>query len=105
VAEDYEDEEYDHSRAKEDARNAALGKAGMVTVLIENTYSCGRVSHKLGELPEPTGQPDDEWWDKVWGYTGDGHQCGESDNALYEAKIIVAVARPELVGLSREWGG
>lgn len=46
----------------------------------------------------------DLWWDDiVHPLTGDGHPCGVSEHALYEAKIVDAPHCPTLVG--QVWSG
>lgn len=78
-----------------------------VTVLIENTYTCGRESSSEEQVPYPEpGQDLDDWFDDVVNpLTGDGHPCGSSEHALYEATIIAAPDRPELVGETSSWEG
>lgn len=84
-----------------------------VTLKIENTYVCGRESEFEKTAPAPTtigpadeyGQLDlGDWWDEhVHDLTGDGHPCGASEDAMYEATIIAA-DDPALVGQKMEWG-
>lgn len=78
-----------------------------VTVLIENSYACGRESTREVQVPPPApGQDLQEWFDeRVNEHTGDGHPCGASEHALYEARIIAAPDRPELVGEHTSWEG
>ena len=74
-----------------------------------NTYSCGREStthHDIDDTDLPAydvaTEYFDELWDFLWEYSGDGHPCGEKDNAYYEIEILDA-ADPALVGLGNEW--
>lgn len=87
---------------------------GVVTVLIENTYSCGRESWAVWNVSAPpvlVGDADEreqllrDWFtDEVHDLTGDGHPCGSREHALYEA-TITAGDRPELVGQTYSWEG
>ncbi|OLT09679.1 hypothetical protein BJF78_30100 [Pseudonocardia sp. CNS-139] len=81
--------------------------AGTVTVQIDNTYACGHSSTAQAQVAAPTPDQDlDVWWNEtVQPHTGDGHACGASENALYEARVVEAPGRPELVGLSTDWEG
>lgn len=75
-----------------------------VTVEIENSYECGRESKSTVVLELPEGVDMDEWFeDTVQEHTGDGHPCGERENAIYAAKIVAATD-PTLIGESHEWG-
>jgi hypothetical protein len=78
-----------------------------VTVLIENTYTCGRESADAVTVPAPAvGQDVDAWWDEhLHGRTGDGHPCGSREHALYEVRIAAAVGQPDLVGEWTSWEG
>jgi hypothetical protein len=73
-----------------------------VTVRMTNTYACGRKTsgeHTVIGLPDAGDGGLDEWWETNALYlTGDGHPCGSSERALYEAEVIEAPGRPELVG-------
>jgi hypothetical protein len=81
-------------------------------VRIENTYSCGRESEHLATVSAvPFGaqvgsESLEDWFgETVHEHTGDGHPCGSSDYAVYEAEILIASDRPDLVGHTYEWGG
>lgn len=95
----------------------------VVTVKVENTYQCGRESESVHELPAPPSNagpwtpgelPTDvpgpadvlaDWFDAVAReVTGDGHACGQSEDALHTVTIVAAPGRPELVGQSHEFG-
>ena len=88
---------------------------GKVTVHVTNTYTCGRESESWVDVPGPPSPvtlDDDgevdlyDWWDLyVHDHMGDGHQCGSSEHALYEATIVDAPGRDELTGLSTSWEG
>ena len=48
----------------------------------------------------------ESWWDDgVHDRAGDGHSCGPSEHAMYEALIVEASGRPDLVGESMSWVG
>ena len=75
-----------------------------VTVRIENTYVCGRTSSNVIEVTAPP-IVDDAWWDDhVLEHTGDGHPCGATEDATYDARIIDAPADSGLVGQTHSWG-
>lgn len=77
----------------------------MIEVLISNTYECGRTSSNRVDVRPPDGELDD-WWDEVvHPLTGDGHPCGASEHALYEALVVAAPGRPDLVGATQTWEG
>lgn len=76
-----------------------------VMVKIENHYECGRNSESIVLVPAPAGEVGDWWQEVVWDLTGDGHECGEADDALYEASIVAAPGREDLVGQTMSWGG
>lgn len=83
---------------------------GHVLVVIDNTYTCGRESRRTAWVPEPPAGVDEgelyEWFDEhVNELTGDGHPCGYSEHAMYEASIAIAPGRAELVGKSSSWEG
>jgi len=81
------------------------------TVRIENTYACGRESWDIAQVADPPAaaldddardeygiHPLDRWYtDVVHDHTGDGHPCGSSEHAVYEATIVEAP--PELAAL------
>lgn len=82
---------------------------GRVTVEIANSYACGRVSRATHVLPAPDPARDEgedwleRWFDDVvYDLTGDGHPCGASEDALYEARIVAGPAA--LVGQAYDWG-
>lgn len=78
-----------------------------VVVRIENTYVCGRQSVAEVEVPAPesVGLEHEVWWDVVvHQYTGDGHDGGSSEDALYEATIVGPEGRYD-VGTSCTWEG
>lgn len=76
-------------------------------VQIENTYACGRTSEAVIAVRGPVpGEPLDEWWDGIVSpHTGDGHDCGSSEHALYVATIVAADDPELLAGDSRTWEG
>lgn len=85
-----------------------------ITVLVENTYTCGRESEFVVELPQPSAHDEDaveQWWEEcAFDATGDAHltadgqPCAEREDALYEVTVLTAPSFPELVGEKREWG-
>jgi hypothetical protein len=83
------------------------GERGRVTVEVSNTYVCGRQSGGIEYVRYPMrGECLDAWWDEeVSTVTGDGHPCGSSEHALYEAVVLAAPHAPELVGHSWSWEG
>lgn len=79
----------------------------MVTVRIENAYACGRESWHTVEVEAPAITDSvEEWWeDVVYPHTGDGHPCGASEDANYEATIIDTTPDAAgLIGQRMEWG-
>lgn len=74
-----------------------------VTILVENTYACGRESSTTVTLPAPAELTDDWWQENVHQHSGDGHPCGAREHAMYEA-TITASTRPELVGTTHLLG-
>lgn len=80
-----------------------------VTVAVENTYSCGRESEAVLQLPPPRSLGEGDltaWWEEVVNpVTGDGHPCGAREHALYEVTVLEAPGLPELVGRTYEWEG
>lgn len=78
-----------------------------VKVCIDNTYACGRESTSEHDVRGPLqGESLGTWWDEVvHELTGDGHPCGASEHALYEATVIEA-DDPELnPGDTYSWEG
>jgi hypothetical protein len=79
-----------------------------VIVQIDNAYECSRRSISVKEVDPPPGlAPDvvEQWFEEVvYDLTGDGHDCGQSENAIYEATVIAAPEMPQLVGAKWEWG-
>lgn len=86
----------------------------MLTLKIENGYSCGRESVTRAEVESPpadlvlTGDPwedDSEWFEThIYNNTGDGHSCGSSDDALYDVYVEDSDDRADLVGMHWEIG-
>lgn len=66
-------------------------------VRIHNEYECGRSSDVIESVRSPLpGESAETWWqDVVQPLTGDGHPCGSSEHALYEA-TITRIDDPEL---------
>jgi hypothetical protein len=76
------------------------------TVEIVNSYACGRESRNVVSVRNPVpGESAEDWWeDAVYPCTGDGHDCGEREDAIYTA-TIVHIDDPYLsAGDSEEWG-
>lgn len=89
-----------------ETETASEAEIRTVTVLIENTYTCGRESSATVTLAAPApGRDLEVFWDVVHERTGDGHPCGSSEHALYEVRITEAPGRPELVGEWMSWEG
>src|SRR4051812_32755980 len=91
-------------------RNLEAQGPGAVVVSITNTYTCGRESGSEHVLVGPVPGADealvDDWFDLyVHDLTGDGHPCGSSEHAYYEATITDSPGRPELLGQSHSWEG
>jgi hypothetical protein len=85
-----------------------------VMIQIDNTYTCGRESSSVVTVNGPEdGRLTDKWWDEhVHEHTGDGHPCGSSEFAVYEATIIGVTGQfsavDDLIGLigeSHTWEG
>lgn len=72
----------------------------------ENAYEDGWESESVEEVPEFTGDPDDEdaLEEFLQTYTGDGHGAGNDLGYFYEI-VILEAANPDLVGRSMEWCG
>jgi hypothetical protein len=78
-----------------------------VTVEVSNTYACGRESTRITRVRGPVpGEGLDDWWqDVVHPLTGDGHPCGASEHALYEATVVRADDPELLPGDTYTWEG
>lgn len=78
-----------------------------ITVLIENTYECGRSSSARHDVPAPEGHDLEPWWeDVVHDLTGDGHPCGAREHGYYEATIVAAPALlVDLIDQTWVWEG
>jgi hypothetical protein len=77
-----------------------------VIVLIENAYECGRTSASRYSVQAPAVGSDLEAWfeTEIHDFTGDGHPCGASENAIYDTRIVDAPNRPDLLGQTYGWG-
>ena len=49
-------------------------------------------------------QGEEDLWDRLFDYTGDGHGAGRDLDAIYTVTVLESPDYPELVGLSNEWG-
>ncbi|MEQ3552605.1 hypothetical protein WIS52_19195 [Pseudonocardia nematodicida] len=89
------------------ANTGRAGGMGMITVRVESTYSCGHESEHPAVIRAPrAGEGVEEWFDDVVRpESGDGHSCGPSEHAHYEALVTVAPSRPDLLGQTRTWEG
>lgn len=79
----------------------------VTTVRASASYACGRESSRDVEVRTPVpGETLDSWWeDVVHPHMGDGHACGSSEHALYEARVLCTFD-PELnAGDTRTWEG
>lgn len=78
-----------------------------VTVRLNCTYRCGHCSSReVRVVPPDPGEAVDEWWDRVvLPETGDGHSCGSTEHALYEAVVVAAPGRGALRGAAASWEG
>lgn len=79
----------------------------MAVVKIHNEYECGRASNRTVHVRNPLpGERTSDWWDEVVNpETGDGHSCGSSEHAYYEATIEV-IDDPDLrAGDTMTWEG
>lgn len=77
-----------------------------VAVRITNTYECGRMTTSQVAVPVPEAPLEDWWEDEVHALTGDGHPCGSTENALYEAQIVWGPPGYEhLMGETYSWEG
>ncbi len=73
-------------------------------VQVENTYSDGHQSERVQEIQVEPFDDLEELWEQLHAYTGDGHGIGRGVDALYTVTVLESPNRPELVGLSNEWG-
>lgn len=80
---------------------------GTVTVRLTDTYRCGRSASREVHLAPPLpDEPLSGWWDRVvLPETGDGHPCGASEHALYEAEVVAAPSEPGMAGAMTSWEG
>lgn len=73
-------------------------------VQVENTYSDGHQSERVQEIQVEPFEDLEELWELLREFTGDGHGIGRDVDALYTVTVLESPNRPELVGLSNEWG-
>jgi hypothetical protein len=75
-------------------------------IRVENSYSDGHESMQELEIPEYTGDPDDDelFADHVRPYTGDGHGIGNRLYSMHEVTVLES-SNPALVGRVEEYGG
>lgn len=73
-------------------------------IKVENSYSDGHESEQVEKVQVEPFEDLEELWEQLREYTGDGHGIGRDVDALYTVTVLEAPERPELVGLSNEWG-
>lgn len=73
-------------------------------IKVENTYSDGHESEQVEKVQVEPFEDLEALWEQLREYTGDGHGIGRDVDALYTVTVLEAPERPELVGLSNEWG-
>jgi hypothetical protein len=73
-------------------------------IKVENTYSDGHESEQVEKVQVEPFEDLEHLWEQLREYTGDGHGIGRDVDALYTVTVLEAPERPELVGLSNEWG-
>lgn len=97
----------------EDVRSAEVLAAddddppARVRLSLHNVYACGRESSCSRMVRAPhLDEPLDDWWETVvHPLTGDGHSCGASEDAYYEAMVLAADDPMLRAGDSRRWEG
>lgn len=75
-----------------------------LTVKMENAYSDGYQSEQTHQVQFDAVIDAEDLWEQLYEYTGDGHGVGRDLDAIYTASVLACPQRPELVGLSNEWG-
>lgn len=75
-----------------------------LTIKVENAYSDGYESGQTHVVRVPRFGAEEDLWDELYVYTGDGHGVGRDLDAYYVVTITAAPECPELVGASNEWG-
>lgn len=82
------------------------GKQAVVrlTIKVENAYSDGYESEQTHTVEVDGFLDEEDLWEKLREYTGDGHGIGRDLDAFYTMTILKAPDHPMLVGLINEWG-
>lgn len=77
-----------------------------LTIKVENTYSDGHESEQTHAVRLERFRGEEDLWEHLYDYTGDGHGAGEGRNlgSLHTVTVLACPEYPELVGLSNEWG-
>lgn len=75
-----------------------------LTIKVENTYSDGHESEQTHAVLVDSFLDEEDLWDNLYEYTGDGHGVGRDLDAIYTVTILEAPDHPWLVGLTNEWG-
>ena len=75
-----------------------------LTVKVENAYSDGYQSEQTQTVRLAAVDDEEDLWEQLYDYTGDGHGIGRDLNAIYEMTVLACPQRPEFVGLNNEWG-
>lgn len=75
-----------------------------LTIKVENAYSDGHESEQTHAVTLDRFRGEEDLWDHLFEYTGDGHGIGRDLGSLYTVTVLACPEYPELVGLSNEWG-
>ncbi|WP_237085787.1 hypothetical protein [Mycobacteroides abscessus] len=70
---------------------------------VENAYSDGHTSAQMYPAQLDRLDDEDELWDELFCYTGDGHGIDEDLGSWHEVTIVESPDAPELKGLSHEY--
>ncbi|QFS94550.1 hypothetical protein FIV07_27645 (plasmid) [Mycobacterium sp. THAF192] len=74
-----------------------------LSIKVENAYSDGHGSEQIHDVVLERFRGEDDLWEQLFTYTGDGHGRGADLGSLYMITVLGCPERPELVGLSNEW--
>lgn len=75
-----------------------------LVVTVQNAYSDGYQSEQTLTVQLDSVGDEEDLWEQLCDHTGDGHGIGRDLDGIYEMTVLACAQRPELVGLSNEWG-
>ena len=74
-----------------------------LSIKVENTYSDGHRSEQIHDVVLEWFRGEDDLWEQLFTYTGDGHGQGADLGSLSTITVLGCPQYPELVGLCNEW--